>query len=294
MFENFHLGAINKQGSQTRLLRIPLHRSLQNSLAEDWQSQYEAFVDQIDEINFNVGYQPEEHERFCLSDYQLPEWIAKESSQTIANLDTINGNEALLDSIKGTVAFALNDQGEELVLFQNFTPSQVIRPSKFLFLEAGTYKSTKRPGLTLGEKLSAIYQPAERKLLFHKFRIVNTFLPLSDFYKEASEQEIREVLEHERLAAEDPDTLAIGANQWYRTRFAMLKDSGVLDQFSAREIKSRSKGYDVSIRISNGKIVFPSDKPSAKKLLQFLNEELFRGAITKTLYETNSKRQADK
>ena len=31
----------------------------------------------------------------------------------------------------------------------------------------------------------------------------------------------------------------------------------------------------------------------AKKLLQFLNEELFRGAITETLYETNSKREAD-
>lgn len=294
MLENFHLAAIIKQGAQTRMLHIPLHQVLQNSLAEDWQSQYEAFVDQIDEIDFNVGYQPEEHERFRLSDYQLPEWIAQESSQTIVNLDTINGNEASLDSIKGTVAFARNDQGEELVLFQNFTPSQVIRPSKFLFLEAGTYKSTKRPGLTLGNRLSAVYQRAECKLLFHTFRIVNTFLPLSDFYKEASEQEIREVLEHERLAVEDPDTLAIGANQWYRTRFAMLKDSGVLDQFSAKQIKSRSKGYDISIRISNGKIVFPSDKPSAKKLLQFLNEELFRGPITKKLYETNSKRQADK
>lgn len=294
MLENFHLATIIKQGAQTYMLQIPLHQALQNSLAEDWQGQYEAFVDEIDEIDFNVGYQPEEHERFCLFDYQLPEWIAKENSQTIANLHTINKNEASLDSIKGTVAFARNDQGKELVLFQNFTPSQVIRPSKFLFLEAGTYKSIKRPGLTLGDRLSAIYQRAECKLLFHKFRAVNTFLPLSDFYKEASEQEIREVLEHERLAAEDPDALATSANQWSRKRFAMLKDSGVLDQFSAREIKSRSKGYDVSIRISNGKIVFPSDKLSAKKLLQFLNEELFRGAITKTLYETNSKRQADK
>ena len=43
----------------------------------------------------------------------------------------------------------------------------------------------------------------------------------------------------------------------------------------------------------NGKIVFPSDKSAVKKILQFLNEELFRGAITETLYETNSKRQAD-
>ena len=39
------------------------------------------------------------------------------------------------------------------------------------------------------------------------------------------------------------------------------------------------------------KIVFPTDKSESKKLLQFFNEE--RGAITDTLYETNSKRKAD-
>ena len=294
MLENFHLGAINKQGNQTRLLQIPLHRPLQNSLAEDWQSQYEAFVDRIDEIAFNVGYQPEEHERFCLSDYQLPEWIAKESSQTIANLDTINENEALLDSISGTVAFALNEQGEELVLFQNLTRSRVIRPGRFLFLENNTYKSIEHPGLTLDEKLSALYKPAERKLLFRDFRTVNTFLPLADFYNEASDKEIKEVLNHRLLEPENRDAVVCSANQWSRKRFAMLKDSGVLDRYSAQQIKSRSNGYDVSITIRKGKIVFPAAKSAAKKLLQFLNEELFQGAITNTLYETNSKKQADK
>ena len=294
MLENFHLAAIIKQGAQTRMLQIPLHQALQNSLAGDWQYQYDIFRDGINEIDFDAGYQPEDHECFCLADYELPDWLAKENSQTIVNLNTISNNEELIDSIKGTVAFARNDQGEELMLFQNFTRSQVIRPHRFLFLESGTYKSKKHPGLTLGEKLSAAYLCAERKLMFRSFRTVNTFLPLADFYKEASEQEIREILNHKLLAPEDANALATGANQWFRKRFTMLKDSGVLDRFSAKDIKSRSKGYDVSIQILKGKIVFPPDKPVAKKLLQFLNEELFRGAITETLYETNSKRQTDK
>ena len=55
----------------------------------------------------------------------------------------------------------------------------------------------------------------------------------------------------------------------------------------------KAKGYDVEIRVQKGKIVFPEDRPSGKKLLQFLNEELFKGAITETLFETNSKREAD-
>lgn len=73
----------------------------------------------------------------------------------------------------------------------------------------------------------------------------------------------------------------------------MLKDPGILGQFSAKQIKVRSKGYEVDIHIKNGQVVFPAEKSAAKKLLQFLNEELCRGVIIETLYETNSKREAD-
>lgn len=247
----------------------------------------------MQEIDFNAGYQPEEHERFRLREYDLPDWLAAENSQTVPDLDPISNNETLVDAIKGVVAFARDDEGEELMLFQNFSRSHVIRPGRFLFLRNNTYETTQHPGLTLDGKLSAVYASANGKLLFQNFRTVNTFLPLADFYEEASEQQIREVLNHDLLAPEDPDALATGANQWFRKRFAMLRDSGVLDQHSARLIKQRSNGHDVDIHISKGRIVFPADRPAAKKLLQFLNEELFRGPITETLYETNSKREAD-
>ena len=292
MLENFHLAAIVKERTQTRLLQIPLHQDLQVSLSESWEEQNTRFVEGIEEIAFNAGYSPEKHELFRLPDYEPPDWLAKENSQTIDNLGTIASDDELIDSIAGTVAMARNEQGEEVVLFQNFTPSRVIRPGGTLFLDGNTYKSVERPGLTLDVALSAVYQPTERKLLFRNFRTVNTFLPLADFYKEASEEEMREVLDHPLLAAEDPDASVASANEWFRKRIAMLKDSGLLDQFSASQIQSRSTGYDVSVSVVDGKIVFPSDKSAAKRLLQFLNEELYLGAITETLYETNSKREA--
>ncbi len=293
MLENFHIAAIGR-GVESRLFHIPLHRDLQDSLAESWQTQYDRFVEDIQEIDFNAGYNPEEHECFYLMDYTLPSWLKKENSQTVLTLDAISSNETLVDSIKGVVAFARNERSEEVVLFQNFSRSHVIRPGRFLFLQHDTYKTNRDPGLTLGVKLSAVYLPTESKLLFRSFRIVNTFLPISDFYKEASEEEIREVLGHRLLAPRDVETLAVGANQWFRKRFAMLRDSSVLDEYSARQIEERSNGYDVEIDIRQNKIVFPSDKPAAKKILQFLNEEIFRGPITEMLYETNSKRAADR
>ncbi|HYD48923.1 MAG TPA: hypothetical protein VEB21_11275 [Terriglobales bacterium] len=227
-----------------------------------------------------------------MSGYELPDWLSKEDSQSAGDLDEITNDDVLLDSTRGLAAFA-RDDGEEVILFQNFSRSHIIRPGRFLFLQNNMYKTTERPGLTLDDKLSAVYRHADQKLLFHSFRTVNTFLPLADFYEEASEQQIRKILNHKLLAAEDADALASESPQWFRKRFAMLRDSGVLDKFSAAQIKARSNGYDVEIHISKGAIVFPADRAAAKKLLQFLNEELFRGAITKTLYETNSKREAD-
>jgi len=293
MLENFQLAAIVKTGGEMRLLRIPLHQELQNTLAERWRDQYAEFLGNTTEVDFDAGYNPEKDERFRLNDYQLPEWLRKENSLTIQNLDAISTNDQLIDSIKSVGAFARNEQHQEVILFQKFSRSHVIKPGSFLLLQNGTYDTVQRPGLTLDTKLSALYFPAQQKLLFHNFRTTNSFLPLADFYQEATEQDIREVLRHARIAAENPDALAVGANQWFCKRFALLKDSEILDKFTAKQIQAHSKDYDVDVQVKGSKIVFPADKAAAKRLLQFLNEELFRGPITEILYETNSKREAD-
>jgi hypothetical protein len=293
MLENFQLAAIVKTGGEMRLLRIPLHQGLQATLAERWGEQYAEFLSNITEVVFDAGYHSEKDERFRLNKYELPEWLRNESSLTIQNLDAISVNDDFINSIKSVVAFVRNEQGQEVIFFQKFSRSHVIKPGSFLLLENDTYETVQRPGLTLDDKLSALYFPAEKKLLFHNFRTTNSFLPLADFYEEASEEDIREVLRHPCLAAENSDALAVGANQWFCKRFALLKDSKILNNYTAKQIKAHSKGYDVDVQLKGNKIVFPADKAAAKRLLQFLNEELFRGPITETLYETNSKREAD-
>ena len=115
--------------------------------------------------------------------------------------------------------------------------------------------------------------------------------------KEATEEDIKAILAHDKLAPVDADALAKGAIQWFCKRFALLKDSKILDQYTVPQIVQNSVGYDLDIQVDNStgqdRIVFPAEKAPAKKLLQFLNEELFRGAITERLFETNSKRIAD-
>lgn len=291
MLTDFQLAAIVKKGAKWQVLRIPLHQALQDTLAASWHAQYAAFTQGTKAIAFDPGYAPEDDERFCVQDYVLPDWL--NVGGKVQNLDPISQQQNQLDAIKAIIAFARNAQGEALMLAQNFSRSHVIQPGSFLFLEKDNYESPKKPGLTLDSKLCALYLVAQKTLLFHNFRAANSFLPLTDFYQEATEHEILEILGHERLAPEDAAALAGSASQWMKKRFAMLKHSGILDQYEAKQIKAHSKGYEVDVKIKDEKIVFPADKNAAKRLLQFLNEELYKGAITETLYETNSKREAD-
>lgn len=293
MLNDFQLAALVKERNQLRLLQIPLHQQLQNLLANVWAEQFHSFTQDAEQIPFEPGYQPEAHERFYLMGYELPEFLASESGQTVATLPSISGGDELLNLVVSIVAFGVDDNDQKLVLFQDFNRAHVIRPGHFLFLQRGTYTTVDQPILTMSVKLAAAYFPADQKLLFANFRTVNRFLPLADFYEEASEKDIRIVLGHDLLAPENIDSLAVDASEWFRKRFAMLGKSGVLDEFTADEIAAHSVGFDVDVVVDQKKIVFPEEKNKAKRLLQFLNEELFHGAITSTLYQTNSKRQAD-
>ncbi len=292
MLKDFQLAVLVNKGEKWRLLQIPMHQKLQTTLAANWGQQYTGFTSDIKEINFDPGYTPEEHERFRVRNYKLPECLQTGVGGQVHKLDSIKENENLIDSIRAVVAFARNEQGE-LMLAQSFSRSHVIQPGRFLFLQNDTYETPKHTGLTLGTRLAAVYYAKTHKLLFDNFRNTNAFLPLTDFIAEASDHDIREVLNHPLLKPQDVEATTAAANQWYRKRFAMLKASKVLDQYSAKELVSRSKGYEVELNVEKGQIVFPVDKHASKRLLQFLNEEIFRGAITERLYETNSKREAD-
>ena len=294
MLNNFHLVAIVLK--RTRKLRqIPMSRDVQDKLAENWQSQYDKFVREIEEIPFDPSYKPDNHQRFCEHDYELPKWLEKENSLTVSGLNRIG--QAEICKIKGIMAFARNEHNQELMLFQNFKRFQVIDTDSIrsLFLRDDTYTNVGTPGFTLDNKLSAIYHSTGRKLLFRSFHNVNIFLPLSEYFREASEEEIREILSHELLSPENLEASAANPSPSFRKKYALLKQSGVLDRFTARQIQSLSEGYDVSIELSadNEKVVFPSKKSDALKLLGFLNDDYVRGAVTGIPYITNSKRKMD-
>ncbi len=292
MIRDLQLAAIVAEGAERRLLRIPMTQELQTQLSEQWSDQLDAFNDDVEEVDFDPGFIADEHHRFKVNDFVTPEWLSPHNSRSIIALERLDQHENQLERVRGIAGFAQVD-GREVVLFQNFTRSHIIEPGRFMFIENGTFQSATRRGLTLAERLAAVLYVDDKRLVFANFRSANVILPLADLYREASEEEVREILAHDKLAAEDLASTVANPSQWARKHFAMLRDSTVLDDYTPAQLRNRARKVGVTIRVQAGKLVFPADKTEAKRLLQFLSEELFRGAITDTLYATNSKRAAE-
>ena len=294
MLTHLQLVAYTASGTPQRLTQISLTGDLQTSLQQELYRQHDSFCNNIVEIPFDAGYKPESNERFVIQGYNLPESIDS-NREGINTLNNFRATPVELSRLTAIIAYAKRGL-QEIVMIQRFTRSQVIQEGRYLFVSNDTFQRPEGPCLALAAKPDAVFFPAERKLLFANFRNANSILPLSDFYEEASEAEIRQILTHDRLSCENIDALAVDASQWFRTRFSMLRDSRVLDNHSSEQIRNNAVGYlDIQLQGDgeNACIVFPSDKSEAKKLLQFLNEELYKGPITDKLYETNSKREAD-
>ena len=293
MLRSFHLVAIAHRRPWTTLLRVPLRQDTQDALKASWSSQYSSFYHPgIELLHYAPGYKLDPDQRFVIDDFDLPCWLTEMRSTTVGSLDPIRTEAKLMASISSLAGLGQDENGRELILFQNFSRSRVIEPGRLLLMAGWPYIVSDH-AVALDSRLNAVYFVENRRLIFDNFRAVNTFLPLHEHFEPATEEKILSILAHDKLAPEDPLALAKDANQWFRTRFAMLDQSGVLDEFTPEQIQSRAERYRVRVELDAGRIVFPAGQEGAKRLLQFLNEEIFRGAITDALYETNSKRPTD-
>ena len=295
MLKNFHLVAIINPKHEWNLQRFSLEDSLQNTLAGEWENQYKTLIEQKEEREFTINYTLRPGEYFRICPYELPEWLADNNSENIRTIDEFSINASQYRSVKSVVAFARDDENNELMLFQNFTGGQVIKPGGIIFRRNNTYKSIEGSALRLDNKLMAVYFPKSKTLSFRNARSVNKFLPLSGASYEASNKDIRDIVNHDLFECKNAEEIVTSATQFARTEFAILRASEILERLTAKfgshtavSVRDRAAEHGIQIQVQEDKIVFPTESADATELLQFLNQQIFRGPLTNELLQTNS------
>ena len=115
---------------------------------------------------------------------------------------------------------------------------------------------------------------------------------MSDYYREATNSDIVDFIGNKAVSMDDGEAFSAAANSWERRKIASIMDSGILRDYTAAKIKSIAKQTGIELSVKDKKIVIPTDKKKRRIVLAFLDEEVYKGAFSQTIYQTNSKRKA--
>ncbi len=147
--------------------------------------------------------------------------------------------------------------------------------------------------LIVEDKIHAIYENG--KLYFQSYTIANQIFSLIDFVTEATNTEIESFGEIKGIDVNAENIKHI-ANIKTRRLIKLLSSTNNIATFMRKTSRTKTsflKKYGINAQINgNNELVLPTNNVvEPNRTLEFLNEDIFRGFITDSLYRSNSKKK---
>ena len=177
-------------------------------------------------------------------------------------------------------------------IFQVFSSGNLLENKyaiKFLQEQHNFTRMTDK-AFIINSKVQAIYK--QGKLFFKSFPSASLIFDLSAFMVEATTAEVNDFGNKSNVSI-DVNWLTEHANNKTRRLIKMISTSGTLDFYMGMNPSKRerlAKSVNVEIIIRDGKLMLPSSVSKVNKVLEFLNEDVYKGLITEKVFRTNSKR----
>ena len=124
---------------------------------------------------------------------------------------------------------------------------------------------------------------------FKSYNMAKRIMDLSSAYKEATDQDILELFQHENVSG-DAQAIVETANPTLRKLIASIKDSTVFDDNTADQLRAKAQAVNFDLPIDDGRVVLPNDKKELRKVLTFLDHGVYLSPVDQTRYITNSRR----
>ena len=240
--------------------------------------------DNVEAVAFNGQYKPDDAEVLYV-DMQLPDFFDPIPNNTY-EINPINLEEG--DKVK---VLGLYHDGD--YYFQCFANRFICKRNRIALITGrNTYHQLNDPfAFTVEEAVHAFYH--DGRFYFRSYVYAKQIFDLSPFYTEATNQEIDNLFACDLFAGTDCEWLKNNADSQMRKQITLLKNSGLLDVIDATKeaFKNWAKKAHISEAVyETGHIVLPHNKKECKMVLAFLNEDIFKGAFSKKVYQSNSKR----
>ena len=295
MFENSSVMVLKANTKEDEVLKIEVDAETQNIIIDSMKKSLDELIEEKTQIIFDGSYKPNEDEILKIENYQLSDEI-KDAIRDPLGVTSFKKDNDVFPEIKAIFIGERIEDGETEkfnVVFQRFRKEQYISTRWCnLFFENNTFFQEKRYGISIADGIDCYY--TDKGLQFSSFYYARQIFDLSECYRSATDSEVESFAASPKLAFDNSDGFKIMANTWIRRKIAMINDSQVLDNYSAKQIKSNAKLVGINIDVKDKKIVIPNDKEKIKIILGFLDEEAYKGPFSQKIFLANSKQQVNK
>ena len=240
-------------------------------------------------IIFDGSYKPDEDESLKIENFDLSDEI-QEAINNPLGVDKLVANDGNELNIRAIFLTLSDDSENEKIVFQRTQKRQLLLGGRItLFWSNDTFISTQKPGVVITDSIDAYYENGT--LYFTSYYWANQIFNLNKYYRQATDDDIRDFCHNNCFYVADLDSLVSASNNWTRKKIAYILDTGVLEKNTTDYILQEANNLGLQFETNEeNKIVFPADLKSQKELLSYLADEIYKGRLSDDVYLTNSKR----
>lgn len=292
VIQNNFFALIKEENGNCEIRRIRVNQPLQIELTQIFENQRDIFeMNVVNEIVFNGDWKPDDNEVLTIDDLPEARLMKDAINANASSFSDLNiaqfSNKPIRAIFTGRTV-----NGETEVYVQKFSSRQALSLSQLPIIRmqtGNTFIKTTDDTFTIDSKLVAIIE--DNKTKFKSFHNARMVFDLSTHYKEATDDDLSQMIQHSSLEVSDQDSFIDEADAQVRKMVHSIERSGVLNNYTVHQISSAAANFpSVPLSVNNGKIALPSDKKQLKEILHFLLEDIYKGALSGSDYLTNSKR----
>jgi hypothetical protein len=271
--------------------RVRLDAAVQQGVEDVFENQEREFrADVTEEVPFEGSWKPDADEFLTIDipeEAEVFERTIRGNATAVPDIDTGHFME---EGIKALFTGRVR-HGHAVVLVQRFTSQQVLSKTFSLFQHGNSFRQLTDTAFTFDSKLTCIVE--EEKIKFKSLFNLRSIINMTDLYREATDQEVRDFGSHRRLYIADMQGFLANTSQTSRKLIHAITGSGVLNSYTPQQIQQAAQPTGLALNIEQGRLAMPMTGPEVKKVLQFLNESRYLGPLSQQPYVTNSQRLAN-
>lgn len=296
MFKKCPLYALIETNNKSILVkRISEDLNAQQAIDKTFSDAAVNLKDNKETVVFDGKYTPQtdDNEVLVIQNYTLPIEIqnALINPQGLEIYAPINGTLPPIKALFVGKRTIVNGENQFSVAFQKFRKDQYISAARHhLFFSNNTFVKDTRVGITVGTSVDCVFD--NNTLFFGSYYFAKQVLDLTEYYRIASKQDVSNFVHADIISMEGSTEFIEEANTWERRKIASINDSGILSNIPASKIKTLAKQSGISIKVADKKVVLPTDRTERRLVLAFLDEDIYKGVFSQTVFQTNSKKKA--